>query len=58
MENNQQFWLRTNLASAPFEATIMGLPISQWIIDLHRGRIWLEHSGSEGSTFCFSLPRQ
>lgn len=34
----------------------LGLMISQAIIQSHHGRIWLESTGSEGSTFCFSLP--
>ena len=35
----------------------MGLSICQTIMESHRGRIWLERSGPDGSEFRFSLPR-
>lgn len=34
----------------------LGLAIAQWITQLHRGRIWLERSDSQGSVFCVELP--
>ncbi len=34
----------------------LGLSISRTIVEAHRGRIWLENSGPEGSKFCFSIP--
>jgi heavy metal sensor kinase len=34
----------------------LGLAIAQWITRLHRGRIWLERSDSQGSVFCVELP--
>ncbi len=34
----------------------LGLSISRTIMEAHRGRIWLEHSGETGSEFCFSVP--
>jgi two-component system sensor kinase FixL len=34
----------------------LGLAISRTIMEAHRGRIWLENSGSEGAEFCFSVP--
>lgn len=34
----------------------LGLSICRTIIEAHRGRIWLEASGPEGSEFCFSVP--
>ncbi len=33
-----------------------GLSICRTIVEAHRGRIWLENSGSNGSEFCFSVP--
>ncbi|WP_421854872.1 PAS domain-containing sensor histidine kinase [Novosphingobium sp.] len=33
-----------------------GLSICRTIIETHRGRIWLENSGPDGSEFCFSVP--
>ncbi|GAA0731759.1 PAS domain-containing sensor histidine kinase [Sphingomonas japonica] len=35
----------------------LGLSICRTIIEGHRGRIWLEQSGPQGSEFRFSLPR-
>jgi heavy metal sensor kinase len=34
----------------------LGLAIAQWIVQLHRGKIWLENSGANGSVFWFELP--
>ena len=34
----------------------LGLSICRTIIEDHRGRIWLENSGPQGSEFCFSVP--
>jgi len=34
----------------------MGLAISRSIVDAHGGRIWVERSSTEGTTFVFSLP--
>lgn len=34
----------------------IGLSICRTIVELHRGRIWLERSGPEGSEFRFRLP--
>lgn len=34
----------------------VGLSISQGIIEGHGGKLWLETSSSEGSTFCLTIP--
>ena len=34
----------------------LGLAIARSIAELHHGRLTLQHSGPEGSTFCICLP--
>jgi two-component system sensor kinase FixL len=35
----------------------LGLSICRTIVERHRGRIWLDHSGPTGTEFRFTLPR-
>ncbi|MDR3613172.1 MAG: ATP-binding protein [Candidatus Obscuribacterales bacterium] len=37
--------------------TGMGLAIAEKIVHAHKGRIWVESSGDDGSTFCFTLAK-
>jgi signal transduction histidine kinase len=38
------------------EGTGMGLAISRFIIEAHRGQMWAENQAERGARFCFSLP--
>jgi signal transduction histidine kinase len=40
------------------EGTGLGLPIAKDIIELHKGRLWVESEVGKGSKFIFTLPRK
>jgi signal transduction histidine kinase/DNA-binding response OmpR family regulator len=41
---------------SPEEGTGLGLTLSKRIVELHRGRIWLEAPADRGSRFTFAIP--
>jgi signal transduction histidine kinase len=54
----ERFFRGENSLMLGVSGTGLGLPIVQSLVQLHKGRIWLESTGipGEGSTFSFTLP--
>ena len=38
------------------EGTGLGLPVAKDIIELHKGKLWVESEAGKGSKFIFTLP--
>jgi signal transduction histidine kinase len=45
------------ITSEKQEGTGLGLPIAKDIIELHKGKMWVESNEGKGSTFIFALPK-
>lgn len=51
-----KFYRAGGPTSEGVKGTGLGLYISKSIVELHKGKIWVESKENEGSTFSFSLP--
>ncbi len=41
-----------------FESTGVGLTVAKKIVEMYEGKIWVESEPGQGSSFCFTLPKQ
>ena len=61
-EDQSRIFQKFEQGSAPapkhMSSTGLGLTIAKEIVDLHRGKIWVESTEGEGSRFTFALPKR
>jgi signal transduction histidine kinase len=52
----EEFQQGDGSVTRPEDGTGLGLTIAKRIVELHRGRVWVQSSPGQGSTFWFALP--
>ena len=52
----EKFYQSEVSENADGEGIGLGLPLARALVELHRGRMWLESETGQGSTFYFALP--
>lgn len=52
-----RFYQIDGSSTRAYRGTGLGLAICKYIIEAHRGRIWVESNDPYGSIFCFTVPK-